>query len=286
MSLGGRDERSTKLLAVERAAEDDASPAPPLPQGLAETLEGYRWSRDTVGQSEGTVWRLSGKAGSPDLFVKSGSGRAADDVTDEMTRLLWLSGRVAAPEVSAFVRTPDEAWLVTTALPGDTAYNWLLANEETGETIVDALASFLRQMHALPAHECPFSAGLNLKLKVARARIDGGLVDIDDFDEEREGWSAEDVWHALQTKGVPCEDLVVTHGDFSLDNVLIQSGAVGGCIDVGRLGVADRYQDLAILWNTLGDFGPELQGRFLRQYGVLAPDEEKLRYYLMLDELF
>jgi len=134
--------------------------------------------------------------------------------------------------------------------------------------------------------DCPFNAGLGLKLKNARAQIDAGLVDIDDFEEARQGWSAEDVWEALQTTEMPGEDLVVTHGDFSLDNVLIHADAVTGCIDVGRLGVADRYQDLAILWNTLGEFGPELQGRFLRQYGLMGPDEHKLQFYMMLDELF
>lgn len=79
---------------------------------------------------------------------------------------------------------------------------------------------------------------------------------------------------------------MVTHGDFSLDNLMIREGEVTGCIDVGRMGVADRYQDLAILWNSLGEFGPELQARLLEQYGVEEPDQRRLRFHLLLDELF
>lgn len=81
-------------------------------------------------------------------------------------------------------------------------------------------------------------------------------------------------------------DPVATHGDFSLDNLLIHDGEVVGCIDVGRAGIADRYQDLAILWNCLGEFGASLQERLFLQYGLPAPDQRKLQFHLLLDELF
>lgn len=59
-----------------------------------------------------------------------------------------------------------------------------------------------------------------------------------------------------------------------------------GCIDVGRAGIADRYQDLAILWNCLGEFGASLRERLFPQYGLSAPDRRKLEFHLLLDELF
>lgn len=81
-------------------------------------------------------------------------------------------------------------------------------------------------------------------------------------------------------------DPVVTHGDFSLDNLLIVEGKVVGCIDVGRAGIADRYQDLAVLWNCLEEFEPSLQERLVAQYGIADPDRRKLQFHLLLDELF
>jgi aminoglycoside 3'-phosphotransferase-1 len=61
---------------------------------------------------------------------------------------------------------------------------------------------------------------------------------------------------------------------------------VVGCIDVGRGGIADRYQDLAILWNCLGEFDGELQARLFQRYGIAEPDRRKLAFHLMLDEMF
>ena len=60
-------------------------------------------------------------------------------------------------------------------------------------------------------------------------RIDEGLVEEDDFDEEREGWTAEQVWEAMQDLLPLAPDPVVTHGDFSLDK------EIRACPDARRI---------------------------------------------------
>jgi aminoglycoside 3'-phosphotransferase I len=267
---------------------DRKQPHPPIPApaGLSAELGTYTWTRQTVGESGGAVYRLHGKADAPDLFLKHGKHAIADDITDEMTRLRWLAGHVPVPAVAHFVRTADEAWLLMTALPGQSAYQVMEAHPELQGAVVDALARFLRRLHAIPLSACPFTSDHTYRLAHARARIDAGLVDEDDFDEEREGWSAEQVWDAMQGLMPLVPDPVVTHGDYSLDNLFICDRQVVGCVDVGRVGIADRYQDIAIVWNCLAEFGRPLQDRFLVQYGLSDPDWDKLRFHLLLDELF
>ncbi len=145
----------------------------------------------------------------------------------------------------------------------------------------------MRQFHRIPASECPYNSDHAFRLSRARLRIDAGLVEVEDFDDQRQGWTAEQVWGELQgLLPLMPTDPVVTHGDFSLDNLFLSQGEVVGCIDVSRVGVADRYQDLSILWNCLGEFGPALQERFLSQYGLTHLEFSKLQFHLMLDELF
>ncbi|RXR02007.1 APH(3')-I family aminoglycoside O-phosphotransferase [Pseudoxanthomonas composti] len=265
---------------------EEACNAIPLPATLATLVEGYAWARDKVGESGGAVHRLHGKRGAPDLFLKHGRGAVAGDITDEMVRLRWLAGHVPVPEVQAFLATQDEAWLLMTAVPGQTAYQLLEAHPEARAEIVDALAGFLQRLHAIPVGDCPFTSDHAYRLARARERIDAGLVDEDDFDTEREGWTAAQVWEAMQKLLPLPPDPVVTHGDYSLDNILMIDGQVTGCIDAGRVGVADRYQDLAILWNCLGEFDASLQTRFLERYGSAVVNERKLQFHLMLDEMF
>lgn len=259
-----------------------------MPASLRAAVAGYRWTRDSIGESDAAVYRLQGRDGAPDLFLKYGKGVAAAELADELARLRWLAPYLSVPPVVQFGQAADrqQAWLLTAALPGKTAHELLEANPEIGPAVADALAAFLRRLHALPVSACPFDAGPAARLVQARQRIDAGLVDAGDFDAGRQGWTAEQVWAALQDCQPLTPDLVVTHGDFSLENILMHEEQVVGCLDVGRAGVADRYQDLAIVWRALGALDAALQQRFAEQYGLLDIDQGKLQWHLLLDELF
>lgn len=255
--------------------------------GIYEQLIGS-WiaTPSTVGESGCKVLRLDDREGQTVAFLKSGKGVLGDAVADEMTRLRWLHYRLPVPEIIRFIATQDECWLMTKALSGKSARALLNERPDDREFVIDALADFLRLIHELPVNECPFDARLERRFNEGRARIDAGLVNEADFDREQQGWSAEQVWKAIQTHLPLTPDIVVTHGDFSLDNVLIEDGRITGCIDVGGAGLADRYHDLAVCWSDLAEYGAHAQERFLMRYGVGEGDRRKLQVYQLLNELF
>ena len=266
-------------------ARERPVPAPLVPPALAALTQGAGWHRDLVGEAGAAVYRIAGADGKA-FYLKHGTGAVAQDLADEMARLRWLGGRVAVPAVRQFLLDGDAAWLVTAALPGRTAYQCLAAEPERAPALVDALAAFLRGFHALPAASCPFNADHPLRLAEAERRLLDGLIDAEDFGDAHEGWSPEQLWEKL-TGMLPLPvERVVTHGDFSLDNILIEGGEVVGCIDVGRAGIADPYQDLAILSDCLGEFGDALQERLFAAYGIAEPDKHRLDFHLALDECF
>ncbi len=258
---------------------DSATPVS-IPDAVRAAVEGYDWTPATDGESGAAVFRPAAR------YVKCGTGRVADDITAELARLAWFAGRLPVPEVLHFVRSPGSAWLLTTAVPGRSAYDCLVEQPGRRTAIAAALGGFLRTLHALPLADCPFHAGHERRLADARRNLQAGLVDASDFDPERAGRSAEAVWNEL-TGLLPLPfERVVTHGDCSLDNVFLEDGRVTGCIDVGRAGAADPYQDLAILWRDLGEFGDDAQRALFQAYGIATPDERKLRFHLCLDEFF
>jgi len=134
--------------------------APQLPTAIAEALRRlggeWLWARSTVGQSGGQVWRLAHADGGNVHYLKRGAGDGAEDLLAELVRLRWLARHVSVPHVAAFVLDGDASWLLTAAMPGRTAWEVLTAHPDESMAIVDALAAFLQQFHAIAPKTLPF----------------------------------------------------------------------------------------------------------------------------------
>ncbi|WP_276611613.1 APH(3') family aminoglycoside O-phosphotransferase [Caulobacter sp. 602-2] len=251
---------------------------------LSALIAGYEAVPASAGEGGASVLRLTAP-GRPTLYLKSGAGAVAAEIRAEAQRLAWLAGRAPVPSVLAFVQAAGEARLLTTAVPGVSAHDWLSAHPERGEAPVAELARMLAALHALPAADCPFDAAPAARVEEAARRLAAGLVDTEDFDDERAGADPGRLLEQLRTTLPTRVEAVVAHGDCTLDNILVEDGRPTGFIDVGRLGLADRWQDLALMRRSLSEFGNELADRFLAAYGA-AQDQDREGFHLLLDEFF
>lgn len=79
---------------------------------------------------------------------------------------------------------------------------------------------------------------------------------------------------------------MVCHGDACTPNSLLyDDGSFAAHVDLGSLGVADRWADLAVATWSLGwDYGPGFDGILLDGYGI-EPDPQRLTYYRLLYDL-
>src|ERR1017187_5030707 len=81
--------------------------------------------------------------------------------------------------------------------------------------------------------------------------------------------------------------LVVCHGDSCAPNTLLtDDGRWSAHVDLGALGTADRWADLAIAtWNVTLNYGTGWENLLLDAYGV-ALDAERSRYYRLLGRCY
>lgn len=177
---------------------------------------------------------------------------------------------------------------MTATLPGRSAAEpW---PDELRPNLVDAIADVLRTLHGLPTGNCPFDRSLAVTMPAAAHAAATCTVDLDNLDPGRMGWSASQLLEELHRTRPVDEGSVVGHGDPCLANLIFaEDGSLSGVIDVGRLGVADRYNDLAIATRSIaGKWHPRYGGRLMSRYGIGAEqaDDAKIGFYRLLDEFF
>jgi len=259
-------------------------PQDELPPAWRRRLAHYQWSRQTIGRSSAAVFRLTAPDGTV-LFVKTEPVSPPDALAGEAARLRWLATRgIACPHVLDLDDHADRQWLLISALPG---HDLASSAHLPAATTVALVAQALRALHALDVRDCPFDHRLDHRIAAAHARMIAGAVDETDFDDERLGRTAASLFAELLERRPKTEDLVVAHGDACLPNMLADDGRFTGFIDCGRLGVADRCQDLALAdWSIRYNLGAAWVEPFLHDYGLSDPDADRLAYYRLLDEFF
>ncbi|MBP2444802.1 APH(3') family aminoglycoside O-phosphotransferase [Rhizobium leguminosarum] len=256
-----------------------------LPAGsLGARLSGYRMERDALGRSAASVFRLEGE-GLPVLYLKVEAMEPFGELADEATRLSWLKASgLRCPDVIAHESDGERNRLLISALPGNDLAS---ASTLTPLARVELLAAALLDLHRLPIASCPFDHRLESRIAVAKARMRAGIVDETDFDGMRLGKSAEALFLELESRRPDREDHVVAHGDACLPNFIASAEGFSGYIDCSRLGVADRYQDIALACRSIAhNFGAALVQPFLDRYGMPATDPARLDYFQLLDEFF
>jgi kanamycin kinase len=231
------------------------------------------------------VWRnelggLTFRVGD-DRYVKwVAAGTPEIDLPAEAKRLAWARRWVTVPRVIDHGSDADGAWLVTAAVPGRTAMDprWVA----DPATAAFAIGQGLRVLHdALPVDACPFEWSVERRLARADERIADGGGPADRFPEHRHLSVAE----ARARIGEPpaVDRLVVCHGDACVPNTLLHDdGTFAAHVDLGSLGLADRWADLAVAaWSTVWDYGPGYDGLVFEGYGII-PDPERIAYYRLL----
>ncbi|MGP0031099.1 MAG: phosphotransferase [Acidimicrobiales bacterium] len=228
-----------------------------------------------------TTWRLAHPDGRV-RFAKVAADGAYPSVSGEAERMVWAAPYLPVPAVVALERGGGSTVLVTEALPGRDGTDGAWRDDLPG--LVRALGQGLAAFHAAVGEEwCPFRFELERSLEHVHRRVEAGLVEPDrDFDHEFAHLSMHEALALLDASTPASEDLVVCHGDYCPPNVMLADGRVTGYVDLGELGVADRWRDVAIGgWSTMWNFGAAYEPLFYEGYGV-EPDPDRIRFYRLL----
>ena len=264
-----------------------------FPLKLQEFLEDKEVKKHTIGHSDSDVFQISNQNNAQRWFLKIlRKKKSYNSLAYEKEVLTWLNDKTLVPKIEFYIATEEYEYLVISELKG-----MILSSKENisknPRKTIEEFAKGLKTLHEIEIKDCPFKQDLQVKIEIASRNVYRNHINKECFLSEFRHLSPGEMLDFL-VKNKPQEDLVFTHGDYTLPNVIYDGNQVG-FIDLGLSGVSDKYMDIAVAIKTirfnLNILGleyllNELIDLFCFYYGILQLNEKKIEYYLMLDDLF
>lgn len=259
---------------------------PYLPPSIAHQVEGLPYTRDGVGLSGNQVLLF------PDAVLKIGPVCA--ETTNELAMLRFFQGRLCVPQVLGYEETEGIRYLLMSRVDGVmSCHESLMGNlHHAAELLVEGL----HLLWDVDATNCPANMRLTSKLSLIEQTIARGEIHFTsaraDVPSSPTFTNPDALLRYLADNKME-ESLAITHGDYCMPNVMVSGGHISGLIDLGRAGLADPWVDIALAWRSLKHNCDGTHGfhegwtkELLFDALGIAPDWDKLCYYLLLDELF
>ena len=246
-----------------------------LPESILRLTEEQAYTMDRTGMSGASIRLYENRV----LKIQPWG----PETENEITMLTYLQGKLPVPKL--YIQETEEGM------------SYLLMDRCRRRGCA-MLADGLRALWSVDVSRCPCDQRLEKKLEAARYNVENGLVDMNNVEPGtfgKGGFRDPAALLAWLYAHRPVEEPVLSHGDFCLPNLFVEEGRVTGYIDLGRAGIGDKWCDVALCWRSLhhnyvdwcrrtGAAAPD--GKLLFQALGLEPDWEKIRYYILLDELF
>ncbi len=260
-----------------------------LPDRIRSAVRGKTYEKDETGMSGSQIFLFE------DMVLKI--QEASRETENEAAVCNWLAGRLPVPEILEYIVSGDKAYCLMTRIKGK-----MLCDDEymtDPERLTELAVQALKMLWAVEIRDCPCDNSLDVKLQMARFNVEHNLVDMDHVEPDtfgENGFRSPMELLCWLEEHRPEETFSFSHGDFCLPNIFAEGDKVTGFIDLGKMGIADPWDDIAICDRSLRDnFEGIFQGsrayegyssEMLFQRLGIKEDREKREYYVLLDELF
>jgi aminoglycoside phosphotransferase len=250
-----------------------------LPEELNMILDGMKCIVDNEGKSKAQVIKYYYNNKSYYLKIQ----QINDEVKREIEMYQWLKDKLPIPSIVYQKVINNTSYLLMEKVEGDMLE--CSKFKQNPELLVHLAAKGINMLQSIDISSCNYDSTIDFKLLKARQDINQGLAtSIDESIYTKGMKTVEDVYTYL-INNKPTEELVFTHGDYCFNNYFTNGIDITGYIDMGRAGIGDKYQDIALCVRELSDYDSKYTEMLFESLGM-EPDYEKIKYYILLDELF
>lgn len=259
-----------------------------LPIGIQGVIGQRKHQIDTIGLSGAGVYIYD------DIVLKV--QKTSPEAENELKMLAWLDKKLPVPQIYEHICENGYMYIIMDKCSGMMACDsHFMANPKHQTQL---LAGALQLLWSVEIADCPCKWPLQKLLDVAEDNVINHRVDTENAQPDTfgpKGFSNPEKLLEWLKDNQPEQHSVLSHGDFCLPNIFLSDKGVTGYIDLGRSGISDPWRDLALCCRSLeNNYNGVYDGRRYIGYNrkqlfdalEIQPDEERLRYYILLDELF
>lgn len=258
------------------------------PNSIRKIIGDRQYSIDSIGMSNSQVICFD------DMVLKI--EKQWEESDNEHQMMAWLADKLPVPKILCSEKDKGINYLLMSRIRGEMLCSSEILNNP--KELVKLLAEGLKMLWSVDISNCPYHNSIDNKLKLAEILVDNNLCSMEDVELGTygdNGFESPSKLLKWLKENKPKENLVFSHGDYCLPNIFAKGSKINGFVDLGRSGVADKYQDIALCYRSLqhnldGTYGGKVYKDFnpalLFNELEIEPDWDKIKYYILLDELF
>ena len=209
-----------------------------------------------LGRSDTKVFKTKLKSNYQEVILKIQYTENKNNLKEEYERLKWIEGKLNTPKAYYYNEKDNIKYLIMEYKKGSPSFKF--------DDIGYQLGKALKEIHQVNIENCPFNKySPEQLLSNFLAKLDSIYPEIqDNYKDETKETVIE-----FMKENIPT-DKVLTHGDYSMPNILINDGEIS-FIDLGELGISTKYLDIYYLMKSLKiNKKEEIFEEFLKGYGI------------------
>ena len=251
-----------------------------IPKQLQHYLLNMKYTIDDEGMSSANVYKFSNDKQT--LFLKT--DKSDRGIVREKQMYSWLKDKLPLPKVIAQCSDNGIDYLLISKADGVMAQDKKYINNP--ELLIRLVADAIYMLWNVDITNCPFDSTIEAKLLQAKELIENGNVESIERNKYTFDLDTPTAIYQYLEKNKLKEDYVFVHGDLCPNNFFFDGEKVSCFIDLGRAGKGDRWQDIALCIRELEEIIDEKYINKLFELLGITPNYEKIKYYILLDELF
>jgi len=253
------------------------------PYRIKERIKNMVIKQVDIGMSAANVYQCFSET--DNYFLKIDSKNSW--LKDEYQNIIWLNNKAPVPKIIEWDSDDINDYLLISKINGLMLCDEYYLNNHI--SAISVLAKGLQLLQSIDIKNCNIVNNLDKKLNSANIHVKNNEVDVNDWDEEtkKSFQSPSILLEYLYDNRPENEELVFTHGDYCLPNIFGFGDELLGFIDLSTAGIADKWQDIALCIRSLWyNFETNEYDKLLLNNLGIERDDKKLKYYILLDELF